>query len=80
MATGQVAGLFAWCGVSALVIAGIWQRAVRVHAGIRAVVAQVATEYGLLPINSRKISGFSADVEPPSEEACPMDATTTTEK
>ena len=80
MATAPVAGFFAWGGVSALVIAGIWQRAVRVHAGIRAVVAQVATEYGLLPINSRKISGFSADVDPPSEEACPMAATTTTEK
>ena len=78
--TGQVAGFIAWCGVSALVIASIWQRAVRVHAGIRAVVAQVATEYGLLPINSRKISGFSADAEPSSEAARPFDATTTTEK
>tara|TARA_B100000686_G_scaffold209267_1_gene216174 strand:- start:85 stop:2769 length:2685 start_codon:yes stop_codon:yes gene_type:complete len=80
VATAPVAGFFAWCGVSVVVIASIWQRAVRVHAGIRAVVTQVATEYGLLPINSRKISGFSADVEPSSHEARPMDATTTTEK
>ena len=66
---------------SALVVASIWQRAVRVHAGIRAVVSQVATEYGLLPINSRKLSGFSADAEPSSEAARPIDAiTTTTEK
>ncbi|MFL2433872.1 MAG: glycosyltransferase [Vicinamibacterales bacterium] len=80
VAMGQAAGLLTWCGVSTLVIASVWQRAVRVHAGIRAVVAQVATEYGLLPINSRKISGSSADAEPSSEAVRPSDATTTTEK
>tara|TARA_B100000809_G_scaffold72905_1_gene70646 strand:- start:584 stop:1168 length:585 start_codon:yes stop_codon:yes gene_type:complete len=84
LTTGQVVAFFAWCGVSAVVLGSIWRRAVRVHAGIRAVVEQVATEYGLLPIDSRKISrsssGISADVEPLPKAERPSDMTTTTEK
>ncbi|MFP6573002.1 MAG: hypothetical protein VB674_10345, partial [Vicinamibacterales bacterium] len=84
LTTGQIVAFFAWCGVSAALLGSIWGRAVRVHAGIRVVVEQVATEYGLLPIDSPKISrsssGISADVEPPSEAERPSTLTTTTEK
>ena len=80
LTTGQVVAFFAWCGGSAVVLGSIWRRAIRVHAGIRAVVGQVVTEYGLLSINSRKISGFSADVESQPETVRSSDITATTEK
>ena len=80
MTTGQVVAFFAWSGVSAVVLGSIWRRAIRVHAGIRAVVGQVVTEYGLLSINSRKISRFSADVESQPETVRSSDITATTEK
>tara|TARA_B100000949_G_C14266139_1_gene445069 strand:- start:1422 stop:2006 length:585 start_codon:yes stop_codon:yes gene_type:complete len=84
LTTGQVVTFFAWCGVSAVVLGSIWRRAVRVHAGIRAVVEQVATEYGLSPIDSREISrsspGISTDAEPLPKAERPSAMTTTTEK
>lgn len=84
LTTGQVVTFFAWCGVSAVVLGSIWRRAVRVHAGIRAVVEQVATEYGLSPIDSREISrsspGISTDAELLPKAERPSAMTTTTEK
>ncbi len=77
---GQAVGFFAWCGVSAIAIGSMWRRAVRVHAGIRAVVGQVASEYGLLPIDSHKVSEFTADVELPPETDRQSDMSATTEK
>ena len=52
---GLVAPLMACLGVGISVVGSAWRSAARIHAGVRAIVTQVAAEYGLFPIDTRTV-------------------------
>lgn len=56
---GLVAPLVACLGVGAAIVGSAWRRATRVHAGVHAIVRQVAAEYGLLPMDAGAAPSFS---------------------
>ena len=50
-------GALAALGCGTTLAVTMWHRIVRVHAGVRAVVSQVASEYGLKPLSINMENG-----------------------